>query len=125
MAIPAQTFKDLPDPHLRYDVATNRFVLLKDYVTPEITVPAGQWTDGATRPDISAMLFERYDSGLPAYIVHDYMYRQATLLPGYEHNPKLGADELFEKNLRRLDFPEAKIAIMVTAVKVGGQGNYK
>lgn len=117
-------FKSLPDPKLRYDVMTNRFVLLEDYITPEITIPAGEFTDGASRPELVNLACKQYDRSLPACLIHDYMYRNAIILPGYENNPKLGADELFGKNLKRVDFAEPKIDLMVNAVKIFGKGNY-
>lgn len=111
-------FKALPDPILRFDVMTNHFVLVEDYVTPEITVPAGEYTDGCTRPELLNIFCKQYDRCLPAAIVHDHMYR-------YAIGTKEEADELFGKNLRRLEIPEAKVTAMVAAVKLGGEGSYK
>lgn len=121
-------YNALPDPLMRYDQITNHFVLIQPYVTPELTVPAGEYTDGASRPEITNLVVARYDRHLAACIVHDYMYRHAIVLPGWEHNPKLGADTLFEKNLYRTaelyGFDVTIIPAMVAAVKTFGKGNY-
>lgn len=115
-------YKTLPDPLLRYDCITNRFVLLADYVTPEYTVPKGEYTDGASRPEFAEIVgVHRFDRHLPACIVHDWMYRHAI-------GSKKEADAMFERNLHRcaklFGFSELLIPAMVTAVVVGGRGNY-
>ena len=115
-------YKDLPDPLLRFDSITNRFVLLEDYVTPEYTVPKGEYTDGASRPEFAEILgVHRYDRHLPACIVHDWMYR-------YAIGSKREADAMFERNLLRcvklFGFPEHLVKPMVAAVVVGGRGSY-
>lgn len=121
-------YKDLPDPHLRFDQITNRFVLLKDLVTPEITVPAGEYTDGASVPKMLSNIVSPYDRHMVACIVHDYMYRKALVLPGYEDDPKKGADDLFAVNLMRCNhlfgFEFTLITPMVTAVRMFGRGAY-
>lgn len=121
-------YRDLPDPLLRYDQITNRFVLLEDLITPEITVPKGEYTDGASVPQLLSNIVKPYDRHLVACIVHDYMYRHAIVLPGYEHNPKLGADELFQVNLIRCSklfgFDLNLVGPMVAAVKEFGRGAY-
>lgn len=121
-------YADLPDPLLRYDQITNNFVLLQPLVTPEITVPAGDYTDGASRPEFADMFVKRYDRHFVPCIVHDYMYRHAIVLPGYEDDPKAGADALFEANLYRCSklygYPAEKIPAMVAGVKSFGRGAY-
>lgn len=121
-------YRDLPDPLLRYDQITNRFVLIEDLVTPEILVPKGEYTDGASVPQIVANIVKPFDRHLVPCIVHDYMYRHAIVLPGYEHDPKRGADDLFEINLIRCSklfgFDLAQVGPMVAAVKEFGRGAY-
>lgn len=111
----------LPAPKLMWDCEMGLFVLTEDYVTPEITVPAWEVTDGATRPHWAALYLEKYDKHFPACIVHDYMYRHAI-------GTKKEADDLFELNLHRcakhFGFDEDKIFPMVLAVRAGGQGAY-
>lgn len=41
---------------VRYDPYTNHFVLEEDFVTPEYTVPKGEYTDGATTPCFTAIV---------------------------------------------------------------------
>lgn len=111
----------LPDPELKWSNARGVFILTKDYVTPEITVPAGQSTDGASRPEWASIFIEKYDKHLPACIVHDYMYRKAI-------KTKKEADALFEKNLKRcvdqFGLDPDLVKPMVTAVKLFGKGKY-
>ena len=121
-------YVDLPDPVLRYDQITNRFVLLADLVTPEIVVPAGEYTDGASVPGILSNIVKPFDRHFIPCTVHDYMYRHAIVLPGYENDPKAGADALFEANLYRCSklygYPAEKIPAMVAGVKSFGRGAY-
>lgn len=121
-------YTDLPDPILRYDQITNRFVLMQDLITPEIIVPAGEYTDGASVPDIFTNIVKSFDRHLIACIVHDYMYRLAVVLPGYEERPKRGADDLFGINLIRCDklfgLGDTLIPAMVDAVRAFGRGAY-
>lgn len=112
----------LPSPKLRYDPFTNRFVLTEPYVTPEYTVPTGEYTDGATRPELATIVgVKQYDRHLPACIVHDWMYRNAI-------GTKQEADALFETNLIRCNkqfgFNPELIPLMVTAVTLFGKGAY-
>ena len=111
----------LPNPELKYDCSTGVFILIKDYVTPEIVVPAGQVTDGASRPEWASLFIEKYDKHLPACIVHDYMYRKAI-------GTKKEADKLFETNLKRcvsaFGLDPDLVKPMYTAVKLFGKGKY-
>ena len=109
--------KAMPDPLLRFDVATNRFVLIEDYVTPEITVPKGEYTDGATIPQLASMLVKQFDRHLPACIVHDYMYRNAIVSKAY-------ADDVFHRNLLRCGINVATAEVMYRAVQAFGKGSY-
>lgn len=112
----------LPSPMLRYDPFTNHFVLIEPYVTPEYTIPVGEYTDGATRPEIARIVgIKQYDRHLPACIVHDWMYRNAI-------GTKKEADDLFEVNLERcakqFGFRSDLIPEMVMAVRAFGEGAY-
>lgn len=109
--------KSMPDPLLRFDVATNRFVLIEDYVTPEITVPKGEYTDGATMPSAAEIVVDRFDRHLPACIVHDYMYRNAIISKEY-------ADHLFHRNLFRCGVGQLEASVMLKAVQMFGKGSY-
>lgn len=107
---------------LRYDPITNHFVLVEDFVTPEYTVPKGEYTDGATRPEWAELIGVRdYDRHLYACVVHDWMYRHSIAT-------KKQADDLFETNLLRchelFSFPYELIDLMVAAVRIGGKGAY-
>ena len=121
-------YADIPDPILRYDQITNRFVLLEDLVTPELIVPAGEYTDGASVPGILSNIVKPFDRHFIPCTVHDYMYRNAIVLPGYEKRPKRGADDLFNINLLRCSklygLDDTLIQVMVDAVKAFGRGAY-
>lgn len=115
--------KTLGSPRLRYDPFTDRFVLIEPYVTPEYTIPVGEYTDGASRPEIASIVgVKQYDRHLPACIVHDWMYRNAI-------KTKKAADDLFEINLIRcaeqFGFDKNLIPPMVGAVRIFGKGAYK
>lgn len=109
--------KAIPDPLLRFDIATNRFVLIEDYVTPEVIVPKGEYTDGATLPQLACLVVNQFDRHLPACIVHDFMYRNALVSKDY-------ADSLFHHNLLRCGIEQSTAAMMYGAVKVFGKGSY-
>lgn len=108
-------------PQLQYRMDVRLFQLTQDYVTPEYTVPAGNFTDGATVPDILEPYVNKFDRHLPAAIVHDWMYTHGI-------GTKKEADDLFERNLWRCHyaygFPADKIAPMVLAVRTFGKGNF-
>lgn len=114
---------DLPSPKLEYDPSKNLWYLLEDYVTPEYTIPKGEFTDGATLPAFAEIAgFHRFDRHLPACIVHDWMYRNAIAT-------KAAADYIFEVNLWRCNklfgFDSDKIGLMVKAVREYGEGSYR
>lgn len=60
------------NPPLLYLIDENRFQLMEDYVTPEVTVPAGFKTDGASVPRLFQNVIPPYHRWLPAAIVHDF-----------------------------------------------------
>ena len=65
---------ELPDQlRMEYLVDLDKFRLLEPLVTPEVTVPKGFITDGATVPRIFQNLVPKYHRYLMACIVHDYM----------------------------------------------------
>lgn len=111
----------LPDPKVQYLNNRDRFMLLEDYVTPEVTVPKGMITDGATVPRIFWSLFPPYYKYFPAAIVHDYMYLLAIRGIG----DKKDADELFKLNMQRCGCTTKYWAPMYGFVKVFGRPNLR
>ena len=109
----------LPPPDVRFLSSENRFVLLSDYRTPEVTVPCGFKTDGASVPRILQNIFPAVYKYFPACIIHDYMY--SGLLP----NTKRQADDLFDTNLKRLGISSWYRIPMVAAVRLFGGSNFK
>ena len=91
---------------------------MEDYVTPEYTVPKGEFTDGASRPELTNLLVRQYDRHLPACIVHDWMYRNAIAT-------KQDADKQFHANLIRCGVNHSTAMMMYRAVVFGGKGAYK
>lgn len=113
---------DLPFPKLEYRPTEDLWYLLEDYVTPEYTVPAGEYTDGCSRPEWAEIFgIKRFDRHLPACIVHDWMYHHGIAT-------RDAADDLLELNLIRchelFGFDYDLISPMVTAVRIGGAGSY-
>lgn len=107
----------LPNPQVEYLPEANRWRLLMPLVTPEITIPAGFETDGATVPRFLWSLFPPTYRFFTAAIVHDYMYEQAI-------DSKAEADALFTTNLHRLGLSRCYILPMSWAVRRFGRGNY-
>ena len=108
-------------PQLQYRMDVRLFQLTEDFVTPEYTVPKGNFTDGATLPDILETYVNKFDMHLPGVIVHDWMYSLGI-------GTKEEADDIFERNLWRCHyaygFPAEKIEPMMVAVRTFGKGNF-
>lgn len=108
-------------PQLQYRMDVQLFQLTEDFVTPEYTVPKGNFTDGATLPDILETYVNKFDRHLPGVIVHDWMYPLGI-------GTKEEADDIFERNLWRCHyaygFPAEKIEPMMVAVRTFGKGNF-
>ena len=109
------TYK-LPNPRLEYLNKDNKFLLLEQYVTPEIIVAKDFVTDGVSSPWFARGLFPRYDKTLPAAIIHDWCYG------GYMS--RKNADLLFKKNLRRLGISAIRAYVMYLSVRLGGRSHY-
>jgi hypothetical protein len=107
----------LPDIALRYNSTDNNFTLTSVYVTPEVQVPAGETTDGASVPFWARWAFPRYDKYLPACVVHDYMYGTGLV-------SRKKADFLFKKNLKRCGLHTVQWWLMFWAVRIGGASHY-
>ena len=98
------------NPALRYHIDLNLFELLEDYVSPELTVPKGYFTDGATVPRVFWNLVPPYHRYFPAAIVHDYQC--STGVDRYE------AVELFKENLLRLKLSSRYVFALYYGVRV-------
>ncbi len=107
----------LPDVLLRYSFESNDFTLTAPYITPEVQVPVGETTDGASVPWWARWAFPRYDKYLPACIVHDYMYGTGLV-------SRKKADFLFKKNLKRCGLKSYQWWPMFWAVRIGGASHY-
>lgn len=110
-------FTFLP-PDVRYLPRENVFQLLTDYRTPEVTVPAGFKTNGASTPRILQNLFPMVHRYFPACIIHDYMYSGAL------GNTKKEADDLLSLNMQRLEISNWYRYPMVTAVRLFGKSKF-
>ena len=108
----------LRDPDLRFLSKETLFQLLTDYYTPEVVVPAGFKTDGASVPRILQNIFPAVYKYFPACIVHDYMYSTKAKCT------KQQADNTFNENLKRLGISDWYRIPMVAAVRLFGSGNF-
>lgn len=104
------------NPKLEYLVGANKFRLLEDYVTEEITVPAGFVTDGASTGRLLQTLFPSFYKYFPAAIVHDYCYEIK--------NGKEKADKLFKSNMQKLGLSARYWWPMYWAVRLFGKSHY-
>ena len=87
---------ELPDQlRMEYLVDPDKFRLLEPLVTPEVTVPKGFITDGATVPRLFQNLVPSFGRYLPAVIIHDYMCVYDTSFPVEK------ARAVFKTNLKR------------------------
>lgn len=108
-------FKDID---LKYLVNRDMFMLLDDYYTPEVTVPKGFITDGASSGRWLQSFFPSYYKYFPAAVVHDYMYGSGLF-------DKKEADRLFRKNMKeRLGLSWRYYIPMYLAVKWFGASHY-
>lgn len=107
-----------PDVPLLYLVNRDCFQLTEDYPSPEVTVPKGLITDGASAPRWLQALFPAYYKYFPAAMVHDYMYGSGLF-------EKSVCDDLFRDNMRyRLGLSWRYWLPMYWAVRLFGAGHY-
>ena len=105
------------DPMLKWSIADNKFILTAPLHTPEIIVPAGFITDGASVPQLLQCVVSQYDKHFPACIVHDFHYTYGLV-------SRERADELLGINLERLGICDALRIAMVAAVRTFGGDHY-
>ena len=107
------------NPKVEFMLGTDSIKLLEPIVTPEVTVPAGFISDGASVPRLVEGLVARFDRYLPAYIVHDFCYSKTTPVR------RDVADAILNVNLKRLGMDKAKREAITIAVKQFGDSHYK
>lgn len=110
---------EFKNPKVEFDFRTGEIVLLEDYYTPEVIVPAGFRSNGASVPRILQGLYPSFYTYLPAVLPHDYMY--ATNMVSREE-----ADKLFQYNMKvRLKLSWRYHFLMYKGVRMFGESHYK
>lgn len=109
------SFTDIP---LDYVITEDKFRFREDYPTPEVTVPKGLVTDGASVPRWLQGLYPAYYKYFPAAAVHDYMYGSGL----YERKE---CDNLFRDNMRyRLKLGWRYWLVMWVFVRLCGSSHF-
>lgn len=108
-------FTDLPT---EYVVKKDMFRFTKEYPTPEVTIPKGLTTNGASVPRWLQGLYPSYYRYFPAAAVHDYMY-------GSGNFERKQCDQLLRDNMRyRLKLSWRYWAIMYFFVRLFGGSHF-
>ncbi len=104
---------------VQYLLNRDQFQFTEDYPTPEVTVPKGFITDGASVPRWLQALYPSYYKYFPAAAVHDYLYGSGMGMSRKE------CDQLFRDNMKyRLKLSWRYYLIMYWAVRVGGRSHF-
>jgi len=107
-----------PDMPMQFLVKEDKFQFTEDYVTPEITIPKGFITDGASTPRWLKGLYPGYYKYFPAAAVHDYLYGQGAV-------SRKDCDALLRDIIRtRLNMSWRYWFVMWVAVRAGGTSHY-
>lgn len=107
------------NPKVEFLLGTDQIRLLEPITTPEIHVPAGFISDGASVPELFDGIVPRLDRFLPAYIVHDFCYSADSPVR------RDTADAILNVNLKRLGMDKVKRHLIVTAVKQFGEDHFQ
>ena len=107
------------NPKVEFILGSDMVKLLEPIVTPEVTVPAGFYSDGASVPSAVDGIVHRYDRYLPAYIVHDFCYSVNSPVR------RDVADSILHVNLLRLGMDETKAEMITLAVKRFGDSHFQ
>jgi len=109
---------DFPDMPTKYLVKLDQFQFTEFYTTPEVTIPEGFITDGASVPRWLQGLYPSYYKYFPAAAVHDYMY-------GSGLYDRAVCDALFRDNMRhRLGLSWRYWWVMWAGVRLGGASRF-
>lgn len=109
---------EFPDMPLQYLPNEEMFQFTDVYVTPEVTIPKGFKTDGASSGRWLQSLYPSFYKYFPAAAVHDWMY-------GSGEYSKAEADNLLRDNIRyRLGMSWRYWQLMYWAVHFFGGSHY-
>lgn len=108
-----------PNIKVEFILGTDTVRLLEPISTPEVVVPAGFISDGASVPGAVDGIVHRYDRFLPAYIVHDYCYSVDSPVR------RDVADSILHVNLLRLGMDDVKAQMITLAVKQFGESHFQ
>lgn len=107
-----------PDLPMRFLVKEDKFQFTEDYYTPEVSIPKGFITDGASTPRLLKGFYPGYYKYFPAAAVHDYLYGEGLLT-------RKECDALLRDLIRyRLKMGIQYWLIMWLAVRIGGKNHY-
>ena len=101
---------------MTYVTELNKFRLLEPLYTPEVIVPVGFVTDGASVPRIFQNLVPSYHRYLLACVVHDYMCENRDAFPVSEIR------RVFKLNLKRSGVSQVYRNVLYYATKWFGPG---
>lgn len=110
---------EFTNPKIEFILGTDNVKVIEAIVTPEVTVPVGFVSDGASVPSAVDGIVHRYDRFLPAYIVHDFCYSTASPVR------RDVADSILHVNLLRLGMDEIKAQMITLAVKQFGEDHFQ
>ena len=109
---------DYPDLPTKFLIKKDMLQFTEQYVTPEVTIPEGFITDGASTPRWLQNLYPPFYKYTAAAVVHDYLY-------GTGEWKREECDKLFRDIMRhRLGLSFRYWLLMYIAVRLGGKSHY-
>lgn len=109
---------EYPDLPTKFLTKKDMLQFTEAYITPEVTIPEGFITDGASTPRWLQNLYPPFYKYTAAAIVHDYLY-------GEGEWKREECDKLFRDIMRhRLKLSWRYWLIMYLAVRLGGASHY-
>ena len=87
--------------------------------TPEVTIPTGFKSNGASSPLLIHGLVPQYDRYLPAYVIHDWCYSKESKFS------REYSDTLLRQNLIKMGMSHVKAESIYLALREFGKEHYK
>lgn len=110
------------------DIVSAPILWRQQNVAPFRTVRMGFVTDFASKPWLAEFLVgSRCDEGVPAYVLHDFLYCAQTLMRAGQpfHVSRGEADVILAEMLRALHVPMMKVNLIYSGVCMGGGAHWK
>lgn len=109
---------EYPDLPTKFLTKKDMLQFTEQYVTPEVTIPEGFITDGASTPRWLQSLYPPFYKYTAAAVVHDYLYGEGE----WEREE---CDKLFRDIMRyRLKLSWRYWLVMYIGVRLGGSSHY-